>query len=132
MHQNINGLISKSKDIITVCFDDIAESGKQIDILCFTEHNTTAADVNTLMLPNYTLANYYCRKYRNGGTCILVRNDIKYKTLGFTLTMTPYLDMVAKLNVQNVLELCVIELLYDKIIILCISLPNCRDSFDTT
>lgn len=49
LHQNINGLISKS-DLLTVCLGDIEEIGKNIDTLCFTEHNMKPEDIDRLII----------------------------------------------------------------------------------
>lgn len=109
LHQNINGLLAKS-DIMTVCLDDLKEAGKDIDVLCFTEHNMTNQDTELLNIPNFTLATYFSRDKREGGSCILVRRNLKFSNI----------TSVKRYFVPNVIECCAIELIDHDLIILCI------------
>lgn len=77
MHQNINGLLGKC-DTITESLDALSRKNICLHILCFTEHNMKLSDVDYLNIPNYTLATYFTRPNRNGGSCILVHNHIKF------------------------------------------------------
>lgn len=114
LHQNINGLLAKS-DIITEHLDTLANSGKCVDILCFTEHNMKQSDVDCLHIPNYYLATCFTRQKRNGGSCILVNNHISFSEI----------ELVKSVNIPNVFECCAVELTDHKIIILCIyRVPN--------
>lgn len=109
LHQNINGLITKS-DILTVCLDDISDMGKEVDILCCTEHNMISTDVELLDIPNFSIGAHFTRDSRDGGSCILVRNGIKFRTL----------DELSQFNICNVMETCAIELTDLKLIVVCI------------
>lgn len=109
MHQNINGLITKS-DLLVVNLEELSINNTNVDVLCITEHNMMASDVSQLSIPNYTLATHFCRDDRNGGSCILVKNSLKSK---------PILEIL-KLNSPNRFECCALELIDHKIIIICI------------
>ncbi|KAI5638092.1 reverse transcriptase (RNA-dependent DNA polymerase) domain-containing protein [Phthorimaea operculella] len=84
--------------------------GKGADVLCFTEHNMTAEDTSILCIPNYTLATHFTRRKRAGGSCILVKNNYKFKSL----------DFVSKLSIPNVLECCACILVDHKITVVCV------------
>lgn len=109
MHQNINGLLNKS-NVFTVLLEELHNSGKIVDVLCFSEHNMILSDVNLLHIPNFTLATHFTRESRHGGTCIMIRNGIKYRTL----------ESVAKYGVSNIFECCAVELTDHNIIIICL------------
>lgn len=118
LHQNIDGLINKA-DLLTVCLDDMDEIGKRIDILCFTEHNMILDDISLLRIPGFTIAAYYTRNSRDGGSCILVRHGLKFEIVGH----------IVKFNVPNVFECCAIELNEHKIVILCVyRVPKSKDA----
>lgn len=112
MHQNLNGLISKS-DVLCVNIENLKKSGREIDILCITEHNMIDSDLLYLTIPNFTLATSCNRHNRNGGSCILVKNIHKYKVLQ---------DLVS-LSVPNVTECSAVELLNHNVVIICIYRP---------
>lgn len=97
-------------DIITEFIDTLSNNGKYVHILCFTEHNMTMSDIDLLNIPNYTLATSFTRQKRNGGSCILIHNHIRYTEI----------DFVKLANVCNVFECCAVELTDHKIVILCI------------
>lgn len=68
------------------------------------------SDVDLLNIPNYTLATSFTRQKRNGGSCILIHNHIRYTEI----------DFVKVTNVGNVFECCAVELTDHKITIVCI------------
>jgi exonuclease III len=109
LHQNINGLINKA-DALSVHLQGFINIGKPIDVICITEHNMKSDDEMQLMIVNYSLAAQFCRKSRDGGSCILVRNIHKYKSL----------PDIADLSIPNIIECCAIELTDHKIIIITI------------
>lgn len=115
--------MSKS-GVLTVSLEDLSYKGKNVDILCFCEHNMIMSDINLLNIPNFSLATYYARKNRYGGTCIMVRNDVKFKPI----------DNILNYSVPNVIECCGIEMFEHNIIVLCIYRPpqsrNAREKFD--
>lgn len=52
------------------------------DILCFTEHFLKQDEICILNLESFNLASSFCRKtYKNGGTCIYVKDYIEYEEL---------------------------------------------------
>lgn len=108
LHQNINGLISKS-DLLSLHLNELACNNKLVDVLCITEHNMKEGDDIHLYIPNYTLATLYVRNNRRGGSCILVNIKHKYKILNLKEYCCP-----------SVLEGCAIELIDHRITILCI------------
>lgn len=108
----MDGLINKS-DMLTVSLDELAEEGKSVDVLCITEHNMTSDDVNNLNLTNYKLASYFSRDKRYGGSCILIKNRHKYKSL----------EEINKLSIPNVIECSAIELIEHQICVLCLYRP---------
>lgn len=108
MHQNIDGLLNKS-DILTVNLD-IINKNNLIDILCITEHNMTNDDSRHLHIPNFNLVSSFSRKNRYGGCGILVRNNLKCKSL----------PEVNKFSVPKIIECCAVELVEHKIILICI------------
>lgn len=116
LHQNINGLINKS-DLLHVHLSELYYDDKSVDVICVTEHNMVNDDVGLLNLPNYTLAAYFARKNRNGGSCILVRNIHKYQSI-------PVADNV---SVTNLIECSAVELVDHRIIVICIYRPPKTD-----
>lgn len=112
LHQNINGLLLKA-DELTVSLNNINGNNNLIDVVCITEHNMITEDTKHLQIPNYTIAAIFSRTNRNGGSCILVRNNHKFKIL-----------QEAKLaSVSNLIECSAIELWEHKLIIICIYRP---------
>lgn len=109
LHQNINGLISKS-DLLTVGLNELSSTGKDVDILCITEHNMVKGDEICLSLPPYTLASSCMRNNRHGGCCIMVKHLIKYNVL----------EEVNKLSILGIIECTAIELVDHHIYVICI------------
>lgn len=109
MHQNLNGLISKS-DLLLVCLDELACEGKYIDILCITEHNMIKGDELSLVLSDFKLASSFMRKSRDGGSCILVRGSHRYSEI----------KEFINISIPNIFECSAIELLDHNTIIICI------------
>lgn len=107
LHQNIDGLIGKL-DELSIHIDELSNSGKQLDVICITEHNMIEDDYNILNLSNYKLASACSRKTRHGGVCILVNVKHSFKTLDVT-----------QFVLHNILECCAIELTEHNIIIVC-------------
>lgn len=114
LHQNINGLLNKL-DEFTVHLHSMYthEILNPIDIICITEHNMTPEDAKLFKLTHYRLGACFSRNNRNGGSCIIVRNTIKYKVLSEAKT----------LSICNIFECSGIMLTDHKIIILCVYRP---------
>lgn len=109
LNQNINGLINK-KDLLIQSLDELDDSDKRVDVICITEHNMLYQDCNILNIPNFTMANCFSRGSRSGGACILVRNNIKFKTI----------DISTKYSIPNIIECCAIKLVDHNIIVICL------------
>lgn len=109
LHQNISGLINKS-DILIVSLSELYEIEKNIDVLCITEHNMKTGDDEFLSIPNFKLASQFTREKRKGGSCILVRQGLKYETI----------KKVETLSVPNIVEISGVELVDHNLIIICV------------
>lgn len=112
LHQNVNGLVSKS-DMITIGLDELSTQGVQVDILCITEHNMIQGDEKYLDIPNFKLVASCVRDKRRGGSCILIKKHIQHRLL----------NDIEKVSRPNYIEISAIELLDHKINILCIYRP---------
>lgn len=109
VHQNIDGLISKSDELL-LHLETIDYAISRFDVLCITEHNMISEDKTLLNIPNFVLASSYHRANRAGGSCILVRNNHQFKTL----------PAVKNNSISNIIECSGIELTEHNLIILCI------------
>lgn len=109
MHQNINGLITKSDEIM-VHLEELNNRNKNVDVICITEHNMIDTDWNTLKIYIFKLASCYSRKTRNGGSCILIKNTLQFKEI----------NNLQKYNIPNVLECSGVELMEQINIVICI------------
>jgi hypothetical protein len=112
LHQNINGLISKSNSFL-VNLEILKDSGKNVDILCITEHNMMKDDLHRLNMLNYKLASYFCRQQHRGGSCILIQNCHEYEN---------FTDVV-KQSICGVIECSAIKLAQHKIFVVCVYRP---------
>ncbi|KAJ8733168.1 hypothetical protein PYW08_001466 [Mythimna loreyi] len=113
--------------MLSVCINDLATQNNPVDILCITEHNMIDGDEVYLTIPNYKLASYFMRQNRHGGSCILIKNNLKFRIL----------NEITKLSICNTIECSAIELLEHQIVVLCIYRPpnnsaGSIDSFFTT
>lgn len=96
--------------MFSITLNELRETGKFVDIICVTEHNMLLGDTNYLIIENYLLAAAYCRTDRNGGSCILVRDGLKFQ---------PY-EEIAKLSICNLIECCAVNILEHNMTIVCI------------
>ena len=54
-------------------------------LICLSEHHIRKEESLDLTLPDYKLANIYCREINlKGGVCILVRKDLTYQSIDLT------------------------------------------------
>ena len=109
MHQNINGLINKA-DQLSVHLNELEKLDKTIDIICITEHNMNKEDHTFLTLSNYSLAASYARDNRNGGSCIIIKNGLKFQKIKY----------IEDLSIPNMIECCAIKLTEHPIVIVCV------------
>lgn len=126
LHQNINGLLNKS-DMLSICIHELATQNVSVDVICITEHNMTEGDDAYLKISNYRLVSCFMRDSRHGGSGILLKNNIKFKVL----------NNITKLSISNIIECSAIELVENRIVIMCIYRPpnsnaNSITSFFTT
>lgn len=112
MHLNIQGgFLSKRNDLV------IFLENSNTSIICLNEHWLKTDSIKVLnSIPNFNLANYYCRKEgKHGGSCILVKNNLEYK-------IRNDFDV---LNEDSIFELCGVEILTLNIIVISIyRVPN--------
>lgn len=67
-----------------------------------------------MKIPNYKLAASYSRQTKKrGGACVLVKNGLEYKEL----------TEISRYSIANIFECCGIELVQQKILIICIYRP---------
>lgn len=113
MHQNIAGLLNKS-DLLTVHIQELLQKNIDVDVICITEHFVIAGHENLINIPNFKIAACYARKtQKRGGSCILIRNSYEYKEL----------KNISSFSVTGVIECCALELIKQKLIIICIYRP---------
>lgn len=80
-HQNIRSL-NKKRDEISIMLQEIKEKPH---LICLSEHHIRKVESLDLTLPDYKLANIYCREINlKGGVCILARNDMIYQSIDLT------------------------------------------------
>lgn len=117
MHQNIASVFAKSEDLL-VCIDELCEKKQYVDIICLTEHFMESGYEYFLNLPNYYLADSFCRKSsKRGGACILLRNGYHCK---------PIAD-VKLMSIEGVFECCGVELCRLDLVIICVyRVPNVK------
>lgn len=74
MHLNIQGgFLTKKLDLEIILQD------YNIAVVCLNKHWLKYDNVNILnSIPNYNLASFYLRLEGHGGSCILLKNDLKY------------------------------------------------------
>lgn len=112
LHQNINGLLSKS-DALSVHIDEMLDKDINLDVICVTEHNMTSHSLPSLNIPNFTVAASFCRQNSHGGACIMVSKMHKYREL----------PEVQSFNVPNIIECCGIHLTEHNISLICVYRP---------
>lgn len=78
MHFNIQGIASKASQLEVLL--DIHPT----DIVCFSEHWLTSAEMKHFKLNGYTLINSFCRKeYTHGGVCIFATKNLYLKPFSY-------------------------------------------------
>jgi hypothetical protein len=69
--QNITGLGNKIDELTINWMNDAPQ------ILCLSEHHLSTEIIQTIIIDNYNLGAYYCRKYTKcGGVCIFVHKSL--------------------------------------------------------
>lgn len=108
-HQNIRSL-NKKKDEISIMLQEIKEKPH---LICLSEHHIRKEESLDFILPDYKLANIYCREINlKGGVCILVRNDMTYQSIDLT-----------NLCKEKTFEISAVKLNtgYSKVIVCCVN-----------
>lgn len=100
-------------DLLTVCIDELAKSGKDIDVICISERNMICGDECCLNIPNYNLASICTRSNRHGGSCILIKKTLKYKEI----------ENISKMSHIGIVEISGIEIMDQQLFILCVYRP---------
>jgi hypothetical protein len=106
-HQNIASILSKC-DLFQIALKELKDDLGDIDIICLSETFLKKGSENNLKISGYAVASAYCRKERRGGTCILLKNDLDYKTYDI------------KESIPFAFECCAVEILQYNLIIICI------------
>jgi exonuclease III len=109
IHQNIASFLKK-KDELEISLLDLAENNSPVDVICLTEHFVHEEDVSNILLMNYKLSSYYCRREKRGGSCIFTKKHLDCKEL----------TSIKKLSVKSVFECSAIEVAQHKLIVVCI------------
>lgn len=112
MHQNINGLIGKS-DQLVVILENLKADDKYIDILCITEHNMVKDDESRLAIPNFKLASSFSKDTRHGGSCILLRSHHDFESA----------QDIVDLSIPGIIECSAIKLTPQKMYVICAYRP---------
>lgn len=104
LHQNICSIRNKKQNLESIL------NQNSIDICCISEHWLDSNEMLLCQLQNYYLAAEYSRKkFRGGGTCIYVKNDIVCKKIDIANMCQDKLLEACCITVSS-LELCIIVL----------------------
>jgi hypothetical protein len=80
LHHNVQSLFNKQMKLMVL----LNTSLHNINALCFTEHWLSEDQLNLLVINNFKLVSKFCKKdFKNGGSCIFVKNDLKVKEIAF-------------------------------------------------
>lgn len=110
MHQNIAGALNKMNEL-DLAISELQESNKRIIAVCLTEHFVIEGEEKYLKLNNFHMSSIFSRQlHRRGGSCILLRNDLKGVEL----------HDINKLCIEKHFEICSLDIPQLKIIIVCI------------
>jgi exonuclease III len=110
MHQNIAGILSKL-DLLEAAINELQSLTGGIDFICLSETFVKSGSITNITINNYKVATSYCRQdQRRGGTCILIKNNIEFKTL----------DFIQSASLKYDFEACGVEIPLYNMIILCI------------
>lgn len=114
-HQNIAGAINKSGEIEIAILESLKRDGICIDIICLCETFMKKHTEQLLKIDTFKLAASYSRDSKRGGTCILVKKHLEFKSLSIT----------ENLSYMHAFECCGIELLSSNLIVICLyRVPN--------
>lgn len=84
--------------------------GRNVEILCITEHHRVHEDLLRINIPGFKLATSYCRDGRKskGGSCIYIRNGINYVELTKIKDMSSQkLFEISGIDINGCYVLCV-------------------------
>lgn len=109
LHQNIASILSK-KEILDLTILELIDVNKEPDILCLTETFLESGQEKYVRLENYLMVSSFCRNKKRGGTCILAKKGISCRDITF----------IKKYATQKTFECCGIELLENRLIIICL------------
>lgn len=109
MHQNIASILAK-QELLELTLKDLQETNNTPDVICLSETFLRSGHENYLKIHGYELADTFCREKQRGGTCILTKRDIIYNKL----------NILKKHAMQKLFEVCGIEIVHMKLIIICL------------
>lgn len=92
-----------------MALSELSETGVSIDAICLTETFIKSGSESNLHIKNFNVGAFFSRaNERRGGTCILVKKGLSFKTLEIK-NAKPY-----------IFECCGLEILNYKLIIICV------------
>ena len=76
LHINIQCISNKFNEL------EIHTKRTKVDVICINEHWLQSDELAAVKIPNFKLANFFCRsERRHGGVCIYVRDGIDFRAL---------------------------------------------------
>lgn len=109
LHQNIASILSK-KEILEITIKELIENDKEPDVICLSETFLQAGHESYVNVYNYKMISTFCRNKKRGGTCILAKKGLICKELAY----------VQKYAVNKTFECCGVEIVSNKLIIICL------------
>jgi hypothetical protein len=77
-HQNIRSI--KGKEVELIIF--LNDKCNKPDTVCISEHHLSVNELLTFSMSEYKMATVFsCSIFRNGGVCILVKDNVLYQVL---------------------------------------------------
>jgi hypothetical protein len=109
-HQNIRSIKGKKEELVNFLNDE----GNKIYIVCINEHHLSVHELIFSMLENKMATGFSCSIFRNGGVCILVKDNILYQVLDlYNLSIEKIFEAWALTISVNKMKLCILCLYRD-------------------
>jgi hypothetical protein len=103
-HQNIRSIRNKKE--LAIFLNDVCNNP---DILCISEHHLSVSELSIFSVTKYKIATGFSRTVcKNGGVCILVKDNISYQKLDLNnFSMDTVLEVCGVKIIINNRKLCV-------------------------